>query len=52
MLVSCGAACLQYFSCYQHLTSEYERRDIIEKFERLHGKLAQVHHAGQPQHTQ
>lgn len=39
---TCPAFVLQYFTSFKHLTSEYERRDMVEKFAKLHSKLQQV----------
>jgi hypothetical protein len=39
---------LQYFSCFQHITSEYERRQVVQKFEKLNSKLAQVGSSARP----
>lgn len=36
------AGVLQYFSTFDHITSEYERKDLLDRFAKLSSKLAEV----------
>lgn len=39
---SCAVWLLQYFTSFKHISSEFERQAMIEKFAKLNSKLQQV----------